>query len=228
MPDLEKQIAEWRRQMVAAGFKTTAVLDELESHLREDVEQQVRSGTGAQQSFEMAVQRLGQAAALEGEFEKVGETREAPERVKNAMLTLAGIPNQYLNEPMNTLSTNIEPRWATYLKATTFLLPAVCLWLLATVFLIPKLQQICATAGTAPLPTIINVMMTLTQHGWLVAGAIVLTLVLVEWRWHQWPRYRRAAVGFGTFLLNGVILISIFMMVVAAVMVAPALLHHAG
>ena len=128
---------------------------------------------------------------------------------------------------MNTLSTNIEPRWATYLKATTFLLPAVCLWLLATVFLIPKLQQICATADAAPLPTIINVMMTLTQHGWLVAGAIVLTLVLVEWRWHQWPRYRRAAVGFGTFLLNGVILISIFMMVVAAVMVAPALLHHA-
>jgi hypothetical protein len=32
--------------------------------------------------------------------------------------------------------------------------------------------------------------------------AIVLLLALLEWRSSKWPRYRRATVGIGTFLLN--------------------------
>jgi ferritin-like metal-binding protein YciE len=42
MFDPEQTIAEWRRQMAAGGIKTPEVLNELESHLREDVEQQER------------------------------------------------------------------------------------------------------------------------------------------------------------------------------------------
>src|SRR2546427_8682508 len=71
MFNLDQAIADWRRQMLAAGIKTPVPLNELESHLRDDVEQQVRSGGNAQQAFESAVQRIGQAGALKGEFAKV-------------------------------------------------------------------------------------------------------------------------------------------------------------
>ena len=128
---------------------------------------------------------------------------------------------------MNTSSSNIEPRWATYVKAAAFLAPAVCLWLFSTVFLIPKLKQLCADAGGDPLPSVIRLMIFLTQHGVFISGAIILMFVLLEWRSSQWPRYRRATVGIGTFLLNAAVLISIFLMVVTALLTAPALLHHA-
>jgi len=75
MFNLDEAIAEWRRQMLAAGIKTPTPLDELESHLREDVEQQLRSGPGAEQAFEAAVQRIGKAGALKEEFRKIRTTR---------------------------------------------------------------------------------------------------------------------------------------------------------
>jgi hypothetical protein len=71
MFDLEKSIAEWRRQMIAGGIKSSVVLDELESHLREDIEQRMRSGARAQQAFEEAAQHIGNADALKLEFAKV-------------------------------------------------------------------------------------------------------------------------------------------------------------
>ncbi|MGD0650007.1 MAG: permease prefix domain 1-containing protein [Verrucomicrobiia bacterium] len=77
MFNLDKAVADWRRQMAAGGIKTAEVLDELESHLRDDVEQQMRSGSNAQQAFEAAVQRIGQAGALQAEFARAGGTKEA-------------------------------------------------------------------------------------------------------------------------------------------------------
>jgi len=70
MFDLEQAIADWRRQMTAAGIKSPVPLEELESHLREEFEQQVKSGLSAQQAFETATQEIGQARALKSEFEK--------------------------------------------------------------------------------------------------------------------------------------------------------------
>src|SRR2546428_2786944 len=77
MPDLEKQIAAWRRQMLAAGIKAPVLLDELESHLREEIEQQMRLGLSARQAFEVAAQRIGEARALKTEFAKAGQAPEA-------------------------------------------------------------------------------------------------------------------------------------------------------
>jgi len=70
MLNLEQSIAEWRRQMSAGGVKNSAVLDELESHLREDMERQIRSGIDAQKAFAAAVQKIGPASALKNEFNK--------------------------------------------------------------------------------------------------------------------------------------------------------------
>jgi hypothetical protein len=51
MFDLDAAITAWRRQMFACGIKSPNILDELESHLRDGVDQQVRSGLSVQQAF---------------------------------------------------------------------------------------------------------------------------------------------------------------------------------
>jgi hypothetical protein len=71
MFDLKQAIKEWRRQMLAGGIKTPELLDELESHLREDVERQMRTGKGVEQAFELAIQQFGHPQALNEEFAKI-------------------------------------------------------------------------------------------------------------------------------------------------------------
>jgi len=77
MFDLEKSIAEWRKQMLAAGIKAPVPLEELEIHLREEISRQIKSGLSEQKAFEISVQRIGQAQALKFEFEKAGISLEA-------------------------------------------------------------------------------------------------------------------------------------------------------
>ena len=72
MFDLEQAIAAWRRQMNAAGLRDPDPLNELESHLREDVEQRMRSGVSEETAFGVALQQIGQAAVLREEFKKAG------------------------------------------------------------------------------------------------------------------------------------------------------------
>lgn len=74
MFDLEQTIAEWRRQMLAAGIKSPVPLEELESHLREKIEQLKQSGADERMAFEKAVQQTGSPRMLKNEFNKV----EAP------------------------------------------------------------------------------------------------------------------------------------------------------
>jgi len=68
MFNLDEAITEWRRQMAAGGVTNPAVLDELESHIRDDVERQIRCGRDVQKAFEIAVQKIGPASALKNEF----------------------------------------------------------------------------------------------------------------------------------------------------------------
>ncbi len=70
MFDLDQAMAKWRQQMMASGLKAVVALDELEQHLRDDVEHAIRSGTDVQEAFETAVKRLGEAESLAKEFAK--------------------------------------------------------------------------------------------------------------------------------------------------------------
>jgi hypothetical protein len=70
MFNLDQAITAWRQQMAAGGIKAPEILNELESHLRDDMEQQIQSGLDAQQAFENSVQRLGHADKLNNEFKK--------------------------------------------------------------------------------------------------------------------------------------------------------------
>jgi hypothetical protein len=224
MFDIDQAITDWRRQLARSGINSPDVLDELESHLRDDLQQLSDSASEAQ-CFLDAVERLGQTGLLKTEFAKVGGWKELQTRIQEAFLTLAGIPALAAN--MNTTQPQPEPRWATYLKASAFLLPAVLLWTLSVIFVVPKLKQICAHAGGVPLPGMLQGMLSVSDHAMWLVLAVVLSLAALEWRSTTWQRYRRAAIGVGTFVLNSVVLIAIFLMVISALLAAPALMQSA-
>ena len=73
MFDLEQAVVDWRKQMLAAGIKTPVPLEELESHLREEIEQQIKSGQSEQSAFAVAAQRIGLAQSLKAEFKNAGD-----------------------------------------------------------------------------------------------------------------------------------------------------------
>ncbi len=56
--------------MIAAGLTTPEVLDELEGHLRDDVERRIRTGMIPEEAFEGAALSIGPAAAVNNEFAK--------------------------------------------------------------------------------------------------------------------------------------------------------------
>src|SRR5579863_1101867 len=72
MFDLEQSIARWRREMLNAGIPTPTI-DELESHLREEIERQMRAGLDARFALDSAVAQIGRAVPLKEEFAKTGE-----------------------------------------------------------------------------------------------------------------------------------------------------------
>lgn len=106
MFNLDHAIAEWRRQMIAAGIKLPQVLDELESHLREDIVRRIRSGMPAEKAFDKAIEGIGEACALRDEFRKVG-MGTLWQRVWRAMLRLVGfssaVPGDFTASARETL-----------------------------------------------------------------------------------------------------------------------------
>ena len=74
MFNLQHAITEWRQQMVKAGIKTPVPLEELEIHLREEIERQMKSGLNEQMAFEISVQRIGQPKMLNLEFKQSERT----------------------------------------------------------------------------------------------------------------------------------------------------------
>lgn len=226
MFDLEQAVAEWRRGMRAAGIKSPLLLDELECHLREDMDARAAGGASAQDAFASSVARLGGSGLLREEFDKLaGPGRE---RIKTAFLALAGIPNPQFQAEMNPMipSPNTEPRWATYTKAAVFVAPAICLWTFSVMYLFPRLQRICQETGLA-MPSVYRVTGFIADHLLLMCGVPILLLVLLERRWNRWPQYRRTSLGGAVFLINTAVLALITWMVVLALLAAPNLMQHA-
>jgi len=89
MFNLDQAIAEWRQRMAAAGIKSVEVLDELESHLREDIERRTRAGADAAQVFGIAAAQVGPPQSLKTEFAKV-QNKER-KYMKRGLIITAGI-----------------------------------------------------------------------------------------------------------------------------------------
>jgi len=92
MFNLEKSMTEWRRGMKSAGIKSAA-LEELENHFREDIERQITAEVTMEQSFVIAVQRLGNPVAVQNEFAKAASLKRSRlQRWKEPFLKFVGIP----------------------------------------------------------------------------------------------------------------------------------------
>lgn len=87
--NLDAAISRWRQDAAAGGINNPEILDELESHLRDDVDTQVRSGFSVEQAFEAATHRIGQGTALRAEFEKADKAKRV--RVRKCLLCVFGI-----------------------------------------------------------------------------------------------------------------------------------------
>jgi hypothetical protein len=57
--------------MLSAGIHAPLPLNELEIHLREEIERQMHSGLDEQNAFKISAQQIGQAQALKNEFKKI-------------------------------------------------------------------------------------------------------------------------------------------------------------
>src|SRR5258706_4010851 len=82
MFDLDHAILSWRQQMLNAGIKPSANLDELESHLREDVERLTKAGKMPSEAFELALRNLGNATTIGREFAKSDGCSTAMEQLR--------------------------------------------------------------------------------------------------------------------------------------------------
>lgn len=233
MFNLELSITTWRNEMSGARISPDA-LDELESHLRDDITQQIRSGQDARLAFDAAIERLGCPSALQKEFKKLRSLFHVTARAKNAIFSFAGIPNHHLL--MNGQPLNLDSRWTTYLRSVVFLAPALCLWILASIFVTPQLNLIWMKSGgqVSDLNSLGNLLhlnlsfMNLFKDNLLYFFAFaIVALVFLENRSRRWPRYRRAVIGSGVFLLNFIVLLSFAILFLAATVAANQFLCHA-
>jgi hypothetical protein len=97
MFNLEQSISEWRGQMLSAGVKNPDIVDELESHLREDWARRVQSGESEEQAFAVAVQGVGQASLPKHEFAKLSGKKWAWLRKLKGIMAAAFDPVPSLN-----------------------------------------------------------------------------------------------------------------------------------
>ena len=74
---LEQSISEWRKQMLAAGIQTPVPLEELEIHLREEIERQMLAGADAETAFQSAAEKIGRMETLKTEFTKVDAAKKS-------------------------------------------------------------------------------------------------------------------------------------------------------
>jgi hypothetical protein len=68
MFDLEQNIRSWRESFGRAFSERPAVLDELESHLREEMDRLIAAGESPERAWQIAVDRLGDPRELAREF----------------------------------------------------------------------------------------------------------------------------------------------------------------
>ena len=116
-------------------------------------------------------------------------------------------------------------RTATYLKAASFLAPPLFIWTAITIWVTPKVKQICADADAPPF--IAFKIMDFAQDNWLILTAGMLAfIILLEWKSLHWRRWRKYTVGTAVFLINTAVILGLASLLLIVAIAAPALLHR--
>ena len=119
MFDPEQAIAKWRREMLAAGVKTPVPLEELEIHLREEIERLTKSGVSEAEAIKTALLKIGPAPAVQNEFRKI-EAIKAAQRGKRIdilmtvpmVLMLLSVTTSLLGKVGNLSDLTPRLRWS--------------------------------------------------------------------------------------------------------------------
>jgi hypothetical protein len=85
MFNLDEAITEWRRQMAADGNKNATILDELESHLREDICARLEAGDSETRAFVKAFASIGNPSVVRKEFNKISRTPGLPVKIGTSL-----------------------------------------------------------------------------------------------------------------------------------------------
>ena len=85
MFDLNEEIAEWRSNLAGSEALDASAVNELESHLREEIESLTSENLSDEEAFWLARRRLGGAGALAAEFAKINRSA----LVKNRLFWMA-------------------------------------------------------------------------------------------------------------------------------------------
>jgi len=140
MFDLEQSIAQWRQQMLAAGISALA-LDELESHLMEEIERRMKSGLSEAEAFKAGVHEIGLGETLTREFNKV-EANDITETAIDSMMQIIGwiaagciLLSGYGRLEMDWNLWGFEPKWDLYAfrGICEILVAEVGIWILVKV-----------------------------------------------------------------------------------------------
>lgn len=86
MSDIEKRIEQWRTDLADSEVMSRADIQEMESHLREEITHLGTSGLSDDEVFLVARHRLGDPTALEREFAKLRPHRGSVHRLYWAMM----------------------------------------------------------------------------------------------------------------------------------------------
>jgi hypothetical protein len=116
----------------------------------------------------------------------------------------------------------------TYLRAGATLIPTVLIWLFAGTVLVPKLEQLWRDTGLtgSRAQWLMDVSDVFHNNFYFIVTGLLAVLLLVEFRWAAWPRYRRGAVTAVVVLFHTAVLVGITTIATAALLAAPLLLKH--
>ena len=165
MFDLEPSITDWRQRMLAAGIKTPVPLEELENHLREEIELQIKSGFTGQKAFEIAAGKIGQANPLKQEFKKINGMDKAQLR-RRAGFAFAAILGFYSLIFVRLLIendlTSSERRFGLASVATTLL----------TVYVVRQIMpRFFPVVANRAVQSAIGIVGGISGMGWIIAFA---------------------------------------------------------
>jgi hypothetical protein len=147
MFDLNEQIAKWRSSLTQSDRFSNSDIDELESHLREEIENLTASKLSEQEAFLVAAHRLGHSSALAEEFEKVNTHIVFRKRLFWAVV---GLFSFVVAKRVGSVASNIAVLLASMVGVRGYVLGAVQVLVRGIFFfaVILALYQIARTKGT--------------------------------------------------------------------------------
>jgi hypothetical protein len=70
-----------------------------------------------------------------------------------------------------------------------------------------------------------NLARFLAHNGSLMVLAFISGVLLMEWRFQLWARYRKAVLAASVFVVNTTVLVALTSVIMAAVLMTPALMN---